>query len=488
MSEEAPTLVVVGRTNKGKSSVVATLAELRPGRGPAIGERPGTTTTTRGYPIEVDGEVVLRLVDTPGLEEAPRAREWLVSHSASAADRPETLARFVETFEGTGEFGMEVRALRPIIDGGGILYVVDGTQPYRPRAEAEMEVLQWAARPSTALINRIRHPESDAAERVERHVEGWRAALSQYFSTVEEFDAHRATFAQRVEILRTFAALDEAWRRPMRRAVDALLAQRRQRNLEAAAVLADLVVDAVAYTAEVTLPEGQDAERFRKKLYERYHAELSRQEAKARRRIEALYGHGALGEDAPLERAPFEEDLFSEASWSTFGLSPKTLVLLSAAGGATAGGAIDAAVGGASWGTGAALGGVGAAGLAAYQLGRRFAQVSMDRGPLAVRRMLRGERRLRIGPHPNPNFGWVLLDRALIHFEVVRNWAHARPTEEAQEVLAALPKPSDDVPDDRRKAIHKVLTALRKKPHDPPSELRVELQRLLVQQVEEDLG
>ena len=481
---EVPSIAVVGRTNKGKSSVVATLAEIRPGDRLAVGERPGTTRQTREYPVEADGKPVLRLIDTPGLEEAPRARDWLLQHSSSAADRPAALVRFVETFDGADEFVEEVRALKPIVEGGGILYVVDGTQPYRDRHEAEMEVLQWAARPRMALINRIRHPDSDDAARVEAHVADWKAALSQYFSTVVEFDAHRANFAQRIEILRTLAALDEGWRDGMRTAIDALQQQRKQRNLEAAGVIAGLIADAVTYTAEITLEKGESPERRRAPLQKGFHEHLARLEDTARRRIERLFVHGAFDGDASSVDAQ-QTELFSEESWTTFGLPPRALVLASGVSGAVGGGTLDAFVGGASFGAGALVGGLTGAGWALYHVTQRFADASLDRSPSAWGRMMAGERRLRIGPHPSPNFGWVLLDRALAHLDVVRNWAHARPTDEGGSAIRDHESGVEALDDRERAALHKLLTELRKKHVSPPSDLRVSLERAVADLVRE---
>ena len=469
-----PTLVVVGRTNKGKSSVVSTLAELRPGTRLAIGDRPGTTRDRRDYPIEIDGSVVLNLVDTPGLEEAPRAREWLLNHSSSAADRPAALQLFVDTFRGADEFREEVRALEPIVDGGGILYVVDGTQPYRARHEAEMEVLQWAARPRLALINRIRHPESDAAERVESHVADWKAALHQYFATVIEFDAHRATFARRIELLQTLAAIDDEWRGPMNAAIDAIQAQRRQRNLDAAVVIADLVADAISYTIEVTLEPSEPKEHRQESLHTEFHERLAARESRARRQIEDLYAHGRFETSAGVEETPIEDGLFVESSWKTFGLSPRGIVALSTVTGGAAGAAIDASVGGASFGTGLALGAVAAGGTALYQVGRRYAEVTVDRGFGGLARAMKGERRLQIGPHPNPNFGWVLLDRALAHLDVVRNWAHARPTDAAEKVIDAHVGRVESLGADTKRRVHGLLQKIRKK---ETSERRADLAR-----------
>src|SRR5262249_34012638 len=98
---EAPRFVVVGRVNKGKSSIVATLAEDDSVR---IDPRPGTTTEVREYPVRVDGRTLFTLVDTPGFEDAPRALAWLRQREVSAANRPSRVEELLSAHEGTGEF------------------------------------------------------------------------------------------------------------------------------------------------------------------------------------------------------------------------------------------------------------------------------------------------------------------------------------------------------------------------------------------------
>ena len=58
----APRLAVVGHPNKGKSSLVATLAE---DDSVGISPTPGTTLRARAYPMRVDGKLLYTLVDTP---------------------------------------------------------------------------------------------------------------------------------------------------------------------------------------------------------------------------------------------------------------------------------------------------------------------------------------------------------------------------------------------------------------------------------------
>ena len=160
---------MVGRVNKGKSSVIATLAE---DERIAVSPLPGTTTEASVFPVVVDGRTLFTLIDTPGFEQAAQALAWLEQTPVGSEQRSVRVRAFVERSVAAGEFADECKLLAPILAGAGILYVVDGEKPYRDNYRAEMEILRWTGQPSMALINRI-----GAGD----HAEDWRRALNQYF-------------------------------------------------------------------------------------------------------------------------------------------------------------------------------------------------------------------------------------------------------------------------------------------------------------------
>ena len=118
-----PTFAVVGHPNKGKSSIVATLAE---DERVAISDVPGTTRQARFSTFALDGEPQYVLADTPGFQRARGVLDWLESRAGSASDRPRLVKEFVDAHREDARFRDECELLTPIIEGAGILYVVDG--------------------------------------------------------------------------------------------------------------------------------------------------------------------------------------------------------------------------------------------------------------------------------------------------------------------------------------------------------------------------
>ncbi|ADP99552.1 LOW QUALITY PROTEIN: HSR1-like GTP-binding protein [Marinobacter adhaerens HP15] len=242
---QIPTFAVVGHPNKGKSSVVATLSQ---NDAIAIALEPGTTRRHQAYPLKVDGQTLYTLVDTPGFQRPRRVMEWLEAHSVSASDHADTVKAFVAQHEGDGRFTDECELLRPLIEGAGIIYVVDGSVPYSAEHEAEMTILRWTGRPSLALINSIG---------ADDYSDTWQAALGQFFQVVRRFDAVRAPFEQHLGLLRAFGQLEPDWETPLEQATHYLSAQRQQRRHQAAVLIAGTLQSMMSYQENGRLPPAR---------------------------------------------------------------------------------------------------------------------------------------------------------------------------------------------------------------------------------------
>ncbi len=419
---ESPIFAVVGHPNKGKSSIVATLAADDSVR---IGPEPGTTRHCRSYPMAVDGQVLYTLVDTPGFQRARRVWEWLRRHETTADLHTDMVRTFVEVHRRQEVFANECELLTPILNGAGVLYVVDGSVPYGEEYEPEMEILRWTGQPSMALINPI--GPSD-------YLEAWKRALGQYFRVVRVFNAVMAEFNRRTELLRGFGQLKEEWREPLEHAVTSLERDQSARRSRAARVVAETVQTMLAHRIECRVSPQPNLELIRPELEERFRTDLRRFEQLARDRVEAAYAHRRIARrEAMLDLVG--EDLFAERTWLAFGLSRRDLVATGAVGGAATGAFVDAHLGGASFFAGAVLGaGIGAS-LAWWTAGR-LVTVRIMNLPL-------GGKAVVAGPTKNPNFPYVVLNRARYHRLQVAMRSHAMVgdlalTDDPHEVLGPL--------------------------------------------------
>lgn len=407
-----PVFAVVGRPNKGKSSIVATLAR---DDSVVIEARAGSTWEAREFPMRVDGKTLYTLVDTPGIQRARAVLEWLRAHADDAASRPRVVREFVAAHQTDARFHDECALLQPIVDGAGIIYVVDGSVPFGADYEAEMEILRWTGRPSLAVINPIDN---------EDYVAEWQAGLGQYFQTVRLFNAQRAEASKQLELLALFGHLDERWRASLDRAVRVLRAEREREHREAATLITEWIAAAVDFQLSQRVPDGLPVKPVEELLFARYQHELQSRERRCRRQIEEVYHYHRLQrneQDIDLEAS----ELFNVEQWYLWGLDRRALALVAASAGALLGGGaglvFDGATAGLTGGLGTLLSGAfGAAsgGVAALRYADEIAQLKVQGIPS-------GGKLVSYGPSCNPNFPFVLLGRALLHQQRLCSRTHA---------------------------------------------------------------
>ncbi len=396
-----PSFAVVGRSNKGKSSIVATLTE---NDRIAVAATPRTTTYSQEFTLEVDDKPLFKVFDTPGFEEAPAILEWLKSVPVTANARRERVQEFYRTFAKSGQYRYECELLKPILDGAAILYVADASHPYRPNFESEFEILQWTGQPSLALLNQIGEGNYEA---------DWKRALEQYFRKVLTFNAHTSWVHDRIQLIEELTFLSDTTREPLKIAVKAMKRQLDNRLRDAARVISHMILESLRF--KLQLPEAHDS-REDEYVIAFFNA-LRELEAKSRKDITALFGfHDLNYMDSQLVQAGIDEDLFSKETWEVFGLNRKEILAVGAASGAIAGGTLDAMVGGASFMVGTGIGSLIGSLSSAY--------LAYSDPEIAGFKL--GRKKRTIGPYKNPNFPWILIDRQIAFVKALMQRTHAQ--------------------------------------------------------------
>ncbi len=386
---ETPHLCVVGHPNRGKSSIVSTLTENDSVR---ISPASGTTRRADRFEFSLDGRVLLTLVDTPGFQRARQVLAWLEQETVSPGERPARVRAFLAEPGHAERFPDEVALLKPIVEGAGILYVVDGAQAPSPLDEAEMEILRWTGQPRLAVIN----PMSPQAQ-----TEAWQRTLGQFFQWVRVFNPLTATMPARQALLRAVGELTPAWSAPIKRLIQGLAERDRQRLGDVSEALAAYWAEQLVERQPVQIPGALGRQRAEEQL----RRSLDERETGFFRTLREDWGH----QTSELEReGGWELDtdqLMNTETWYLWGLKQSDLLWVSGSAGAATGLAVDVGLGGASLLTGAISGGViGSVGgwLASRELpGKRLGWLPLTR------------QRHVMGPVKHPNFPLVVMARAL---------------------------------------------------------------------------
>ncbi len=392
-----PKFVVVGHPNKGKSSIVSTLTL---NDSIAISDTPGTTKTSRSFYLKKGDKIYYELIDTPGFQRPRKLLKWLKSHGeVGAIERPKLIEKFLkENCEGD-EFRDECELLKPIMEGGAIIYVVDASKPYSSEYEAEMEILRYTAKPSLAILNYIGD---------EDYTNEWDAVLGQYFRIVKSFDPFNSNIAEHIDLLEALSHVDNSHAKEIKEAIEVLKEYNQELKNKIALTIANYIKDSLNYKIVKKLNIFNKDEEALKKEFK---ANIVKKERKLFDNIKSLlnFKHSEF----TLKSNELDYDIFSEKSQEIFGLKKEKLILISTLSSAAVGGAIDFAVGGHSFFLGSLIGaGVG------------FASAVYGYDEISKIKFI-GNESVQIGPVEDPNFGFVLLNRAVTYANTLLSTTHA---------------------------------------------------------------
>ncbi len=399
-----PEFAILGHPNEGKSSVLSTLAEDDSVR---VSPTPGETTECRTFPVVIDGREVLRFTDTPGFQNPGRVLSELKKRAENEENPLKTFREYAATIP---ELHDDCELLGPVERGAGIIYVVDGSRPVRNVDRAEMEILRLTGKPRMAVIN--------CKEDELNHLESWKTEFRKNFNSNRVFNAHRATYAERILLLEALKSIDQDWHQALSDVVNAFKKDWEARNNTTADIITSLLTDGISLQLSKDFSSEQEAEKCQEKLFAIYSKKISSMEKDAHQRIRDLFKHNIFQYDLP-PHSLLNKDLFDERSWQLLGLTRQQVIIAGGLGGAAIGAGLEMATLGHSLGIFTAIGTLAGA-LGAFFGGENFSDKAKIHGiPL-------GGKRVQIGPAKSIDLLFVLLNRSLLYYQHTINWAHGR--------------------------------------------------------------
>ncbi len=336
-------LALVGHTNTGKTSLVRTLS-----RDAGFGEvssRPGTTRHVEGVRLLVDGQPLVELYDTPGLEDPIALLERLDALAGGQRlDGPALIARFLARPEAAARYEQEAKVLRQLGASDAALYIIDARDPVLDKHRDELEILSFCGIPLLPVLNFVA---SGSAR-----PESWRTMLARLgLHAVVEFDAVAPERAAEPVLYRKLAVLLDSQRDTLESLIESREREALARRHAAFTEIAGLLVDAASTRRWVQFEPQTE----RQAAIDALAADLRAREAGCRRALLALYRFSEQAieaADLPPLRGRWQSDLFAPEALPDMGIR--------LAGGATTGAAaglgVDLMVGGISLGAAAAIG------------------------------------------------------------------------------------------------------------------------------------
>ncbi|MBX8529967.1 GTPase/DUF3482 domain-containing protein [Pseudomonas cichorii] len=338
-------LAVVGHTNVGKTSLLRTLT-----RDIGFGEvshRPSTTRHVEGARLSVEGQALLELYDTPGLEDAIALLDYLerLDRPGERLDGPARLARFLESSEARQRFEQEAKVLRQLLDSDAGLYVIDAREPILSKYRDELAVLASCGKPLLPVLNFVSSPQQREPD--------WREALSRLgLHALVRFDSVAPPEDGERRLYESLALMMESARPQLERLIEDQQAQRKARRHSAARLIAEMLIDCAACRRSV----NTDAQQEQKAIEELRKAIRQREQrcVEALLKLYAFRTQDASAADLPLLDGRWGDDLFNPETLKQVGVRVGGGV----AAGAAAGAGVDLLVGGITLGAAALVGAI----------------------------------------------------------------------------------------------------------------------------------
>ena len=300
-----------------------------------------------------------------------------------------------------------------------------------------MEILRWTGCQRLAVINKQDDSVSGA---------DWKSKLGSFFNLVRTFNAHKATYEERLNILKSLLQIDEGNSHKIQSTIDAIQSEWTGRQETAAEIILEHMQTCLMHEESVSVSRRDCDNEVRKEkeietLKHQYFKSITKMQLQCFEKLMKLYKHHHI-ESKEAESIFAEINLEAEETWSKWGLSRNQLALAGGITGVTAGGAIDIGTAGATHGLGALFGGLLGA-TTTYLKGGALPNFSISLEDM----MSPGnsthdneQRKLKVESPDSENYPWILLDAILFQYHAMLERSHGR--RDKQTIKVAVPEDS----------------------------------------------
>ncbi|MFA7554020.1 MAG: GTPase/DUF3482 domain-containing protein [Spongiibacteraceae bacterium] len=343
-------VAVVGHTNTGKTSLIRTL--LRSNSFGTIANAASTTRHVEQAAILVDGQQIISLYDTPGLEDASALLEQL-------QEQQQTIQQFLVNADQHPEFEQETKVLNQGINSDALLYVIDVRSQLLDKYRDEISVLSKLGKPIIPVFNFV----TGNAQQLH----GWREMMiSHNLHAALEFDTVAFDFEAEKRLYQKLQGVLESRYQQLQTLIDARSKAWQQLCEAAVRRVLELLAKTATYRIEVSNENKQP--NAKQQASEQLQKTIRQYEQHCLTDLLSLFEFTPSDVDImqlAVNNGEWELDLFSANTLKMFGLSAGSNALK----GAAAGAGIDLMVGGLTLGTGALIGAALGAG---YSTLRRY--------------------------------------------------------------------------------------------------------------------
>ena len=233
-------IAVVGHTNTGKTSLIRTM--LRSTEFGVIEDGAGTTRHVEQATISAGNEAVLKLYDTPGLEDSRALFAYIRKLQAKAKSLSPTqiLEQFIAQVTVNDPLEQEAKVIRQVLRSDILLYIIDVREPFLEKYRLELEILTQVSKPIIPVFNFIAGHDRELAK--------WREHLAAFhMHATLEFDTVAFTFEAEKRLYQKMQTLVESHYDRLQKLIDYRAQLWNQLCLSGAKRIAGLIVTVACY-------------------------------------------------------------------------------------------------------------------------------------------------------------------------------------------------------------------------------------------------
>lgn len=355
-SDSLLNIAVVGHTNTGKTSLIRTM--LRSTEFGVIEDGAGTTRHVEQATISTGNEAVLKLYDTPGLEDSRALFAYIRKLQAKAKllSPTQILEQFIAQVTVNDPLEQEAKVIRQVLRSDILLYIIDVREPFLEKYRLELEILTQVSKPIIPVFNFIAGHDRELAK--------WREHLAAFhMHATLEFDTVAFTFEAEKRLYQKMQTLVESHYDRLQKLIDYRAQLWNQLCLSGARRIAGLIVTVACYRESKSAQNNLIAHSL---VEDRLHDFVRKAEQHCLHDLLAIFNFSEKDvaiQKIPVSNGQWQLDIFAPGILKAYGLDLGS----AAAKGAAAGAGIDLMVGGMSLGAASALGAIAGAGWSTFK-------------------------------------------------------------------------------------------------------------------------
>jgi hypothetical protein len=98
----------------------------------------------------------------------------------------------------------------------------------------------------------------------------WKSEFRKHFNAIKVFNAHRATYAERIELLENLKSIDQDWAPALEIVISAFREDWRERNALTADIICDMLEDCLGYEITRNFTDRTDEAALKRRIREEY--------------------------------------------------------------------------------------------------------------------------------------------------------------------------------------------------------------------------